>query len=153
MTRYIIFHETAPPPTPLKTLAPWVTFLIMIFPALLFIFILAGFVICDRICRYHAGVNSSTIGESPPSPNRGLKREALQSLPKSSPCFSTECAICLTEFSVGEEIEVLPMCSHTFHVACIDEWLTYSSSCPSCRRRVLVPVMCHQHFTSAAVAP
>ncbi|ESQ34713.1 hypothetical protein EUTSA_v10009964mg [Eutrema salsugineum] len=93
-------------------------------------------------------------GQSPPptvaAANKGLKKKVLQSLPKltfspespSSEKFS-ECAICLTEFSAGDELRVLPQCGHGFHVSCIDTWLGSHSSCPSCRQ-ILVVARCHK---------
>ncbi|KAF9349001.1 E3 ubiquitin-protein ligase rnf13 [Mortierella sp. AD094] len=43
------------------------------------------------------------------------------------------CAVCLDEFSDGEEIRTLP-CRHEFHCECIDPWLTRkSSTCPLCK--------------------
>ncbi|CDY31863.1 BnaC07g15130D [Brassica napus] len=70
--------------------------------------------------RTHAGSQGGS-GQSPPPPvaaaNKGLKNKVLQSLPKltfspespSSEKF-TECAICLTEFSNGDELRILPQC-------------------------------------------
>ncbi|CAH2036692.1 unnamed protein product [Thlaspi arvense] len=93
-------------------------------------------------------------GQSPSPPvaaaNKGLKKKVLQSLPKltfspespSSEKFA-ECAICLTEFSAGDELRVLPQCGHGFHVSCIDTWLGSHSSCPSCRQ-ILVVARCHK---------
>ena len=55
---------------------------------------------------------------------------------------ATECSICLGEFVNGDECRRLPSpCSHTFHTACIDEWLKLSSACPLCKRslRDLIP--------------
>ncbi|XP_018433640.1 RING-H2 finger protein ATL80 [Raphanus sativus] len=102
-----------------------------------------------------ASVSQGGSGQSPPPPpvaaaNKGLKKKVLQSLPKltfspespSSEKFS-ECAICLTEFSNGEELRVLPQCGHGFHVSCIDTWLGSHSSCPSCRQ-ILVVARCHK---------
>ncbi|CAK8566741.1 unnamed protein product [Lathyrus sativus] len=73
--------------------------------------------------------------------NKGLKKKVLNSLPKftyldDTPVkwiVSSECAICLSEFTAGEEVKVLPQCGHGFHVACVDTWLGSHSSCPSCR--------------------
>ncbi|KAF3970785.1 hypothetical protein ACB098_01G081000 [Castanea mollissima] len=88
----------------------------------------------------------------PPSPslaNKGLKKKILKSLPKltftadSASKFSSECAICLSEFATGDQILVLPQCSHGFHVACIETWLGSHSSCPSCRQ-ILVVTTCHK---------
>ncbi|XXG77601.1 hypothetical protein AAC387_Pa08g1723 [Persea americana] len=47
-----------------------------------------------------------------------------------------ECVICLSEFKLGEEINVLPRCHHGFHVKCIDGWWSaLHFSCPTCRTR------------------
>lgn len=43
---------------------------------------------------------------------------------------SLGCTICTEDFSVGEDVRVLP-CSHKFHPACVDPWLTnVSGTCP-----------------------
>ncbi|KAJ7982094.1 putative RING-H2 finger protein ATL79 [Quillaja saponaria] len=44
-----------------------------------------------------------------------------------------ECAICLTEFVEGENVQVLGICKHEFHAQCIQKWLCSQSSCPTCR--------------------
>ncbi|KAH7685515.1 Anaphase-promoting complex (APC) subunit 11 protein [Dioscorea alata] len=49
----------------------------------------------------------------------------------------SECAICLSEFFLGEEVRVLPGCNHGFHVNCIDRWLKFHPTCPNCRRRMM----------------
>ncbi|XP_047329464.1 RING-H2 finger protein ATL80 [Impatiens glandulifera] len=80
--------------------------------------------------------------------NKGLKKKVLRSIPKVT--YTTDyaakfsdCAICLMEFSAGEEVRVLPQCGHGFHVVCIDTWLGSHSSCPSCRQ-ILVASRCQQ---------
>ncbi|KAK4440905.1 RING-H2 finger protein ATL78 [Sesamum alatum] len=47
---------------------------------------------------------------------------------------ATDCPICLGEFVEGEDVRILPRCSHGFHVKCIDRWLGLHWSCPTCRR-------------------
>lgn len=42
-----------------------------------------------------------------------------------------ECVICMIEFVVGDAVRYLP-CMHTYHMACIDDWLMRSLTCPSC---------------------
>nr|ACN31022.1 unknown [Zea mays] len=32
----------------------------------------------------------------------------------------------------------MPQCGHGFHVACVDTWLRSNSSCPSCRRPIVL---------------
>ncbi|GAB2211129.1 hypothetical protein Droror1_Dr00016421 [Drosera rotundifolia] len=45
--------------------------------------------------------------------------------------------VCLTEFEEGEDLRLLPMCSHAFHVFCIDTWLRSHKNCPLCRAPVV----------------
>ncbi|EEF40166.1 RING-H2 finger protein ATL78 [Ricinus communis] len=72
--------------------------------------------------------------------NTGVKRKALKTFPTVNystdlnlPGLDTECAICLSEFTPGERVRLLPKCNHGFHVRCIDKWLSSHSSCPTCR--------------------
>lgn len=52
------------------------------------------------------------------------------------------CVICLEHFVDGDRVRVLP-CTHSFHVGCIDRWLSGShsfddcvtSGCPTCKKR------------------
>lgn len=81
---------------------------------------------------------------------KGLNKKSLESLPELS--FAAEhdqkfslCAICLTEYVAGDKIRVLPPCEHGFHVECVDTWLVSHSSCPSCRRQVIVPAGSQGH--------
>ncbi|XP_076928427.1 putative E3 ubiquitin-protein ligase ATL44 [Bidens hawaiensis] len=83
-----------------------------------------------------------------PSANKGIKKKLVEALPKlvyesgkedkAAKLSSGDCAICLTEYSDGDEIRVLPPCGHGFHVECVDKWLGSHSSCPSCRQILMV---------------
>jgi len=50
------------------------------------------------------------------------------------------CVICLERYKEGERLRVLP-CDHSFHVGCIDRWLSgshshhecFTSGCPTCK--------------------
>lgn len=48
-----------------------------------------------------------------------------------NPCAG--CAICLEDFKDGELCQVLPLCDHAFHSACIRPWLITNQTCPNCR--------------------
>mmetsp|Transcript_22980 Transcript_22980/g.37985 ORF Transcript_22980/g.37985 Transcript_22980/m.37985 type:complete len:462 (+) Transcript_22980:118-1503(+) len=51
------------------------------------------------------------------------------------------CVICLEHFQQGDRLRALP-CSHSFHVGCIDRWLSgshsfddcFTSGCPTCKK-------------------
>ncbi|BAT76115.1 RING-H2 finger protein [Vigna angularis] len=44
-----------------------------------------------------------------------------------------DCAVCLCEFSEDDKLRLLPMCTHAFHMTCLDTWLLSNSTCPLCR--------------------
>ncbi|CAM0953051.1 unnamed protein product [Alopecurus aequalis] len=120
---------------------------------------------CSRLC------NPSAFSEDAPGtmtakvPCKGMKKKALQSLPTVSwpeqrKEEAPECAICLVEFACGDKVRVLPSCGHGFHAACVDVWLLSSSTCPSCRRALVVsnppatepPTTCSCSATDVAAA-
>lgn len=111
-----------------------------------------GLIAVARCAWLRRGIGAGGIGGSQPSANKGLKKKVLQSLPKftydpsstaNGAAFTAECAICLAEYAVGDEIRVLPQCGHIFHLQCIDTWLGSHSSCPSCRQ-ILVVTRCRK---------
>ena len=90
-------------------------------------------------------INDSSISASTNPPprlaHRGIKKKALRTFPTLSystelkvPGLDTECVICLSEFTNGDRLRILPKCNHGFHVRCIDKWLSSHSSCPKCRQ-------------------
>ncbi|CAI9281200.1 unnamed protein product [Lactuca saligna] len=50
-----------------------------------------------------------------------------------------DCAVCLCEFSEQDKLRSLPLCSHAFHIHCIDNLLLSNSSCPLCRGTLFTP--------------
>ncbi|KVH96070.1 Zinc finger, RING/FYVE/PHD-type [Cynara cardunculus var. scolymus] len=50
-----------------------------------------------------------------------------------------DCAVCLCEFSELDNLRLLPLCSHAFHIHCIDTWLLSNSTCPLCRGTLFTP--------------
>uniref|UniRef100_K3Z0U2 RING-type E3 ubiquitin transferase n=2 Tax=Setaria italica TaxID=4555 RepID=K3Z0U2_SETIT len=80
---------------------------------------------------------------------RGLDPAALAALPvvpyaeirkHKSGGGVLECAVCLTAFDDGDELRLLPQCSHAFHPECIDPWLEGHVTCPLCRGNLEKPV-------------
>ncbi|KAM6976449.1 E3 ubiquitin-protein ligase RLIM isoform 1-T2 [Aplochiton taeniatus] len=71
---------------------------------------------------------------------RGLTKEQIDNLSTrnfgQSDALKT-CSVCITEYAEGNKLRKLP-CSHEYHVHCIDRWLSENSTCPICRRGVLV---------------
>ncbi|KFP68069.1 E3 ubiquitin-protein ligase RNF43, partial [Cariama cristata] len=54
-----------------------------------------------------------------------------------SSCSSAPvCAICLEEFSEGQELRIIS-CSHEFHRECVDPWLQQHHTCPLCVFNIL----------------
>ncbi|OAY36039.1 RING-H2 finger protein ATL78 [Manihot esculenta] len=90
---------------------------------------------CSNLVASESASNSTTQ-----LANTGVKRKALKTFPTVNystdlklPGLDTECAICLSDFTPGERVRLLPKCNHGFHVRCIDKWLSSHSSCPTCR--------------------
>jgi len=46
-----------------------------------------------------------------------------------------ECIICMEELVEGQQVRYLP-CLHSYHIDCIDDWLTRKFQCPSCMEPV-----------------
>ncbi|MQL93964.1 hypothetical protein Taro_026606 [Colocasia esculenta] len=124
---------SAPPPEPITVDSDIVVILAALLCALICVVGLALVARCAWLRR------TSTAPPAPP--NKGLKKKVLRSLPKLSfqpdsadHARYADCPICLTDFTEGDEIRVLPQCGHGFHVVCVDMWLASHSSCPSCRQ-------------------
>ncbi|XP_027338743.1 RING-H2 finger protein ATL78 [Abrus precatorius] len=110
-------------------------------------------------------VVSDSDSNNPPArvANTGLKKKALKTFPTVSystelklPSLDSECIICLSEFTSGEKVRILPKCNHGFHVRCIDQWLSSHSSCPKCRQCLIETcqkiVGCRQQASSSQQA-
>ena len=92
----------------------------------------------------------------PPSPNADSFDNCSMSSRPHSICSKVEeeehpssdvCVICLESFCPGDRLRLLP-CQHSFHVGCIDRWLSgshsfddcYTAGCPTCKARpVIIP--------------
>jgi len=109
---------------------------------------------------------TSEPGDNPSArlANTGIKKKALKTFPMVNystgmklPGLDTECVICLSEFTPGERVRVLPKCNHGFHARCIDKWLNSHSSCPTCRHCLIETcqkiVGCGQAVAASSSAP
>lgn len=73
----------------------------------------------------------------------GLKKEVREMLPiivfkESFSVKDTLCSVCLGEYQAEEKLQQIPACGHTFHMDCIDHWLSSHATCPLCRQSILV---------------
>ncbi|CAI9778190.1 unnamed protein product [Fraxinus pennsylvanica] len=92
----------------------------------------------EFVCMYfHLKLSDNTAAIERPFDDaavaqNGLKKKVLKCLPKLTYAANndnlSDCAICLAEFAVGDELRVLRQCGHGFHVECIDTWLGIHSS-------------------------
>lgn len=104
--------------------------------------IIKCFLRCSNLAINNDPSSSTTsYNPSPRLANTGIKKKALKTFPTRSystelkiPSLDTECVICLSEFTNGDKVRILPKCNHGFHVRCIDKWLSSHSSCPKCRQ-------------------
>ena len=63
-------------------------------------------------------------------PGQGMSQSDVQSIPTSMHSGEEqECPICRDFIRAGQEVKVL-VCSHRFHVSCIDAWLIRAARCP-----------------------
>ncbi|PRQ57073.1 putative transcription factor C2H2 family [Rosa chinensis] len=51
----------------------------------------------------------------------------------STAVVAADCAVCLSKFEHDDQLRLLPLCCHAFHVSCIDTWLHSQQTCPLCR--------------------
>ncbi|KAI4339346.1 hypothetical protein MLD38_024299 [Melastoma candidum] len=139
--------------------SPAILFVIVVLAAAFFL--CGSFHLLYRILRAVSLVSESHDPEVPPlNPfqrqlqqlfrlhDSGLDQAVIDSLPvflfgeitkSSSPPWKEQfdCAVCLCEFSHQDKLRLLPLCSHAFHVECIDSWLLSNSTCPLCRGSLL----------------
>ncbi|GMN53939.1 hypothetical protein TIFTF001_023077 [Ficus carica] len=91
-----------------------------------------------RAAIHRLGLTVAHARSAEESPKTGLDPSVIASLPvfafKSDE--HTECSVCLSALDDGEIARRLPNCKHTFHVECIDKWLSSQSTCPICRTAV-----------------
>ncbi|XP_071621034.1 E3 ubiquitin-protein ligase RNF43 isoform X2 [Heliangelus exortis] len=77
------------------------------------------------------------IGQLATRKYQGRCRQASRWDSASSCSSAPVCAICLEEFSEGQELRIIS-CSHEFHRECVDPWLQQHHTCPLCMFNILV---------------
>jgi len=76
--------------------------------------------------------------------SRGATESTIKALPCKKfetgllPAEDANCAICLSDYEVNDDIRYLP-CNHHFHSGCVDQWLLTNKSCPFCKREIDSP--------------
>uniref|UniRef100_A0ACD5XPG4 Uncharacterized protein n=1 Tax=Avena sativa TaxID=4498 RepID=A0ACD5XPG4_AVESA len=154
MPRHLLQHSVdrlaemaAPPLATAKPGGVHTDTLLILAAVLCFLLCVVGLALvarCSRLCNPSAFSVDAPGAMGVKAPCKGIRKKALESLPTVSWAApeqmeeTPECAICLAEFSCGDEVRVLPTCGHGFHAACVDVWLMSSSTCPSCRRALVV---------------
>lgn len=98
-------------------------------------------VICAYIYLYCFSTTPTNIedigGEGIELNEVRVSRVQMDSFPTST--FPNErvvgsgCRICLEDYGRGDVLVSLPMCSHTFHHRCTEDWFRYGTRCPLCR--------------------
>ncbi|KAL4317916.1 hypothetical protein GQ457_18G019850 [Hibiscus cannabinus] len=90
----------------------------------------------------------------------GLDDSAIKTLPLSLYTLKTrpndspkDCAVCLLEFEDNEYVRTLPVCSHAFHVDCIDVWLKSHANCPLCRAGIFAAESPFTPLMAARIRP
>lgn len=158
--------EPTPPTAPSATssgtrISPAVLFIIVILAVLFFISGLLHLLVRFLIKHPSSSASSQSNNRNPElSPSDALQRQLQQlfhlhdsgldqAFIDALPVFQYkeivglkepfDCAVCLCEFSEKDQLRLLPMCSHAFHVNCIDTWLLSNSTCPLCRGTLFNP--------------
>jgi hypothetical protein len=93
--------------------------------------------VADVVQAYE--LESSAQQESFDDNNAGISQTCFrQQQIAFSACES--CSICITHFTMGEMVCLLPQCGHAFHSECVRKWLVDQESayCPLCQARVFI---------------
>lgn len=160
-----VYHKestaaSSSPPSPGTRISPAVLFIIVILAVLFFISGLLHLLVRFLIKHPSSSASSQSNRYPEMSSSDALQRQLQQlfhlhdsgldqAFIDALPVFQYEeivglkepfdCAVCLCEFSHKDKLRLLPMCSHAFHIDCIDTWLLSNSTCPLCRGTLFTP--------------
>lgn len=76
----------------------------------------------------------------PLSTSNGIPLNEMRNISTLETCDNEEeemCVICHQPIINEQIIRKLNICSHKYHIHCIDEWLSSNSTCPTCRRELI----------------
>ncbi|KAI8804278.1 hypothetical protein BJ742DRAFT_825558 [Cladochytrium replicatum] len=91
---------------------------------------------CDSFTTASLSMASNPPTPPPKSPPKTPETAHIPSK-RASALKNDSCAICMEEFTRGDELRELPRCGHCFHRSCIDVWLTRRMGrCPLCREDI-----------------
>ncbi|EAZ23518.1 hypothetical protein OsJ_07214 [Oryza sativa Japonica Group] len=134
----------APPQTGTRAVNRAVSTVITVVIGVFFVLVFVCVIVnqcCD--CDSSAGAGAGQGQSSAARRRRGLDPAAVAAIPvvpyaevrkhRSGGGGALECAVCLTVFDDGDDLRLLPQCSHAFHPDCIDPWLEGHVTCPLCR--------------------
>ncbi|KZV55879.1 hypothetical protein F511_15729 [Dorcoceras hygrometricum] len=148
-----VFHEesSSPPSASGSKINPAVLFIIVILAVLFFIAGLLHLLVRFLTKNQSSSDSARNLEDSTSDTlerqlqqlfhlhDSGLDQAFIDALPVFSykeivgPKEPFDCAVCLCEFLEMDQLRLLPMCSHAFHIKCIDTWLMSNSTCPLCR--------------------
>ncbi|XP_061365367.1 RING-H2 finger protein ATL56-like [Gastrolobium bilobum] len=135
--------------------------------SLIILFMGIAVLVCIHVCivgrAFRSDINHGhggwTQGQRSSSNTKRITGDNSSDL-KNLPCFDYEepekgsslidCAVCLENFKVGDACRLLPNCSHSFHVQCIDPWILKTPICPICRTwvHIIPPVLTEESAVS-----
>ncbi|XP_021649041.2 RING-H2 finger protein ATL74-like [Hevea brasiliensis] len=108
--------------------------------SVILLFVVIGLLVLVHACIVRrTSRNNFATERGSPDRRISMSRDDLEKLPsydfiaKSKGSSPVDCAVCLENFKVGEKCWLLPICKHSFHAYCVDEWLMKTPICPICR--------------------
>ena len=75
-----------------------------------------------------------------PSTSNGIPLNEMRDISTIETCDNENeeiCVICHQPILKEQIYRKLNICSHKYHIHCIDEWLSSNSTCPTCRRELV----------------
>ncbi|KAL6182738.1 hypothetical protein ACLB2K_044151 [Fragaria x ananassa] len=78
-----------------------------------------------------ARVSTRRVSPAAPDPVASLPVFAFSTIKsRRESSAAADCAVCLSKFEDDDQLRLLPLCCHAFHVSCVDTWLRSQQTCP-----------------------